>query len=168
MNRRNYNSIVFLTVYLGLVLVGATPQVLAHAATNSMFDLRNEIEYTDEFDNKPEDAALEALADIFAFDTGTQISDQSLAISPFSLVGKFSEFGPLADVDSAEQGFANVDLSRHPRYFALETGFVFNRPERRKVDAVSLPIIVFSVPDIQNNPAFEISALPRSSIEAVS
>ncbi len=28
-NRKNYNSIVFLTVYLGLVLVGATPQVLA-------------------------------------------------------------------------------------------------------------------------------------------
>ena len=30
-NRKNYNSILFLTVYLGLVLVGSTPQVLAQA-----------------------------------------------------------------------------------------------------------------------------------------
>lgn len=57
-NRKNYNSIFFLTVYLGLVLVGASPQVLAYAATNSLFDLRNEIEYKDDFDNKPDDEEI--------------------------------------------------------------------------------------------------------------
>lgn len=58
-NRKSYNSIFFLTVYLGLVLVGASPQVLAHAATNSLFDLRNEIEYKDDLDKKPENDEVE-------------------------------------------------------------------------------------------------------------
>ncbi len=58
-NRKNYNSILFLTVYLGLVLVGATPQVLAHAATNSFFDIQAEWEVKDDLDNKPDDSCAE-------------------------------------------------------------------------------------------------------------
>lgn len=58
-NRKNYNSIVFLTtlsVYLGLVLVGgAVPQVLAQAALTRDFDIKNEIEFKDDLDNKPDD-----------------------------------------------------------------------------------------------------------------
>lgn len=61
-NRKSYNSIFFLTVYLGLVLVGASPQVLANAATNSFFDLRNEIEYKDDLDKKPDDSCPELKA----------------------------------------------------------------------------------------------------------
>jgi hypothetical protein len=54
--RKSQNSILFLAtlgVYLGLVLTGATP-VLGHAATSRQFDLRDEIEFADEFDNKPD------------------------------------------------------------------------------------------------------------------
>jgi hypothetical protein len=58
-NRKNYNSIVFLTtlsVYLGLVLVGgATPQVLAQAAMTRDFDIKNEIEFKDNLDKKPDE-----------------------------------------------------------------------------------------------------------------
>lgn len=54
-NRKNYNSILFLTVYLGLVLVGGNAQVFAHAATNSLFDIRNEIEFKEDLDNKPDE-----------------------------------------------------------------------------------------------------------------
>lgn len=61
-NRKNYNSILFLTVYLGLVLVGGNAQVLAHAATNSLFDIRNEIESKDDLDNKPDDSCAELKA----------------------------------------------------------------------------------------------------------
>lgn len=50
-NRKNYNSIFFLTVYLGLVLVGSSPQVLAHAATTRIFDVQNEIEWEEDSDN---------------------------------------------------------------------------------------------------------------------
>ncbi len=61
-NRKNYNSILFLTVYFGLVLVGATPQVLAHTATNSLFDIRNEWEIKEDLDNKPDDSCAELKA----------------------------------------------------------------------------------------------------------
>ena len=58
-NRKNYNSIVFLTtlsVYLGLVLVGgATPSVLAQAATTRDFNIKNEIVVEDDLDKKPDD-----------------------------------------------------------------------------------------------------------------
>lgn len=51
------NSILFLTtlgVYLGLVLVGATP-VLGHAATTRNFEISEEIEIKDDLDRKPDD-----------------------------------------------------------------------------------------------------------------
>ena len=54
-NRKNYNSIFFLTVYLGLVLVGATPQVLAQAAMTRQFDIKNEIVVEDDLDKKPDE-----------------------------------------------------------------------------------------------------------------
>ena len=57
-NSKNYNSIVFLTtlsVYLGLVLIGGTPPVLAHAAMTQQFDIQNEIEIKDDLDKKPDD-----------------------------------------------------------------------------------------------------------------
>ena len=59
-NRKNQNSILLLAtlgVYLGLVLAGATPQVLANAATAKQFDLRDEIEMVDDLDNKPDQAS---------------------------------------------------------------------------------------------------------------
>ena len=58
-NRKNYNSLVFLTtlsVYLGLVLVGgAAPSVLAQAALTRDFDIKNEIVVEDDLDKKPDD-----------------------------------------------------------------------------------------------------------------
>ncbi|HEY8559521.1 MAG TPA: hypothetical protein VIL74_03890 [Pyrinomonadaceae bacterium] len=64
-NRKNYNSIVFLTtlsVYLGLVLVGgATPSVLAQAALTRDFDIRNEVVIEDDLDKKPDDELFSAL-----------------------------------------------------------------------------------------------------------
>ena len=59
---KNYNSIVFLTtlsVYLGLVLVGGTPPVLAHAAMTRHFDIQNEIEVKDDLDKKPDDEKID-------------------------------------------------------------------------------------------------------------
>jgi hypothetical protein len=58
-NRKNQNSILVLAtlgVYLGLVLAGATPQVLAQAAMTRQFDVRDEIEAKDDVDRKPDDA----------------------------------------------------------------------------------------------------------------
>jgi hypothetical protein len=56
-NRKN-NSVLFLTtlgVYLGLMLVGgAAPQVFAHGALTRNFELQDEIEISDDLDNKPD------------------------------------------------------------------------------------------------------------------
>lgn len=62
-NRKNYNSIFFLTVYLGLVLVGATPQVLAQAAMTRQFDIKTEIVVEDDLDKKPDDENCQSNAD---------------------------------------------------------------------------------------------------------
>ncbi len=61
-NCKNYNSIVFLTtlsVYLGLVLVGATPSILAQAALTRDFDIKHEIVVEDDLDKKPDDVTAE-------------------------------------------------------------------------------------------------------------
>lgn len=55
--RRAHNSILFLTtlsVYLGIVLVGGSPSVLAQAALTPRFELVNEFETEDDLDNKPD------------------------------------------------------------------------------------------------------------------
>ena len=53
----NKNSILVLAtlgVYFGLVLVGATPQVLAQAAMTREFSVKDEIEVKDDLDTKPD------------------------------------------------------------------------------------------------------------------
>jgi hypothetical protein len=58
--RKNHNSIVFLTtLYLGLVLVGASPQALSFAALTRNFDIQSEIEVKDDLDNKPDNEEIE-------------------------------------------------------------------------------------------------------------
>lgn len=41
-------------MYLGLVLAGATPQVLAQAAMSRQFDVKDEVEVKDDLDKKPD------------------------------------------------------------------------------------------------------------------
>src|SRR6478752_3377908 len=58
--RKSQNSILFvatLGVYLGLMLAGATPQVLANAATTRTFDIKDEIEFQDKLDRDPDPLA---------------------------------------------------------------------------------------------------------------
>lgn len=65
-NIKKHNSILFLTtlsVYLGLVLVGASPQVLAQAALTRNFDIKTEIEFEDDLDKNPDEKALEKYSD---------------------------------------------------------------------------------------------------------
>ncbi len=60
--RKNYNSVLFLTtlsVYLGLVLVGAPATVLAQAALTGRLEVKDKIEKKDDLDKKPDDLADE-------------------------------------------------------------------------------------------------------------
>lgn len=60
-DRRTKNSLIFLTtlgVYLGLVLVGSCPTVLAQAATTRDYDIRSEVVVEDDLDKKPDDELI--------------------------------------------------------------------------------------------------------------
>lgn len=60
--RKNQNSILVIAtlgVYLGLMLAGATPHVLAQAAMTRQFDVQDEIEVKDDLDNKPDPSAID-------------------------------------------------------------------------------------------------------------
>ena len=62
--RKNQNSILVIAtlgVYLGLMLAGATPHVLAQAAMTRQFDVQDEIEFKDDLDNKPDASAIEEI-----------------------------------------------------------------------------------------------------------
>ena len=64
--RKGQNSILFvatLGVYLGLMLAGATPQVLANAATTRTFDIKDEIEFQDKLDRDPDPLAAGLVSD---------------------------------------------------------------------------------------------------------
>ncbi len=62
-NTKSYNSILFLTtlsVYFGLVLVGASPSVLAQqAALSQKFEIQKEIETEDDLDKNPDEDSLD-------------------------------------------------------------------------------------------------------------
>ena len=67
-NSKNYNSILFITtlsVYFGLVLVGATPSVLAQqAALTQKFEISNEREIEDDLDKNPDDLLVSSIIDL--------------------------------------------------------------------------------------------------------
>lgn len=75
-NCKNQNSILVLAtlgVYLGLVLAGATPQVLAQAAMTRQFDVKDEIEVKDDLDKKP-NRPVNDPAEIASSETDNKIS----------------------------------------------------------------------------------------------
>lgn len=81
-NRKNYNSMVFLTtlgVYLGLVLAGGAvaPSVLVHAATTRDFNVKNEIVVEDDLENKPDEETLDLSksADVYFGEVGNLLKD---------------------------------------------------------------------------------------------
>jgi hypothetical protein len=100
MRRRDNNSIVFLAtlgVYLGLVLVGATP-VLGHAATTRHFEISDEIEFNDDLEKKPNDPAVE-----LAFTVSTYIEDVELFLSRLGQLSKRGGFDLARDTFEVSQ-----------------------------------------------------------------
>jgi hypothetical protein len=96
---KNHNSILFLTtlgVYLGLVLVGATPQVLAQAATVKQFTIREEIGARDDLDNKPgdESESAERAVQYYLED----IEEFLIALGDLSARGQFNVLSDTFDV----------------------------------------------------------------------
>src|SRR5215203_2872032 len=113
--RKNYNSIVFLTtlsVYLGLVLVGgATPSVLAQAATTRDFNIKNEIVVEDDLDKKPDDDVIK-----LSEATGGYFDDLESLIEDLNKLHQIEKFN--LDFDTfhfkqAEIVQCNLETARH-------------------------------------------------------
>jgi hypothetical protein len=93
-DRKNYNSIVFLTtlsVYLGFVLVGGVaPSVLAQAALTRNFDIKNEIVVEDDLDKKPDDGISEDVEIIEKFQIAEAIVKFVAELKKLESAGKFN------------------------------------------------------------------------------
>jgi hypothetical protein len=101
-NRKNQNSILVLGtlgVYLGLVLAGATPQILAQAAMTRQFDVKDEIEVKDDLDKKPNELSNE-IADAASSETASKIT-QSVQrfLSEFKTIDSAASFCSIPDFE---------------------------------------------------------------------
>lgn len=98
-------------MYFGLVMVGATPQVLASAAMTRQFDVKDEIEVKDDLDTKPDDkrSPVSGLVQIY-------LEDVEYFLASLNNLKNQGKFDPLIDtffvsqntllpcVDSNEKG----------------------------------------------------------------
>lgn len=156
-DRKNYNSIVFLTtlsVYLGLVLVGgATPSVLAQAATTRNFDIKNEIVVEDDLDKKPDDDVIK-----FSGATGGYFDDLEWLIEDLQKLHQDEKFN--LDFDAfhfKESQIAQCDLETIRR--SLITS---------KVDKIDNKSVASAIVDAANrfeNYAFLGDCLPNDELD---
>ncbi len=97
----NQNSILVLAtlgVYFGLILSGATPQVLASAAMARQFDVKDEIEFNDELDTKPDDERSPVSTSVQIY-----VEDIEYFLSRLARLRTQSKFDPSADTFSVVQ-----------------------------------------------------------------
>ena len=194
-NQKNYNSIFFLTtlsVYLGLVLVGATPPVLAQAALTQRFEVQQEIETEDDLDKKPDDVTSTKLETEKGKSPNQFIEQYSKAI--LALV-KQDYFNPTSEFDELYNEFStklNEDIAYNGfTYTISKDGFFSNynlKPKFENKDislfgssfSASLNLLLKESPNksenlilknteivYENNQVFIVTRLPRASIDVL-
>ncbi|CAN5526545.1 hypothetical protein BH10ACI2_BH10ACI2_23800 [soil metagenome] len=100
-SRKSQNSILVLAtlgVYLGLVLVGATPQVLASAAMTRQFNVKDEIEFKEDLDNKPDDERSPVTASVQVY-----LEDVEYFLASLGQLKSKGKFDPAKDTFSVVQ-----------------------------------------------------------------
>jgi hypothetical protein len=191
-NRKNYNSILFLTVYFGLVLVGGSPHVLAHAATNALFDIRNEIESKDDWDNKPDDSCEKLKSDLTGQDIQF-IEDYaklvSAALKKYPSNSTIEMLGGVNNKDfpslskdlsinffqlkSSKDGLLSqinlnaIDETRNATSFALAFSQILNAQYCKSQNLPEKVIYENTKITSQNNQIFIVTRLPRASIDSL-
>jgi hypothetical protein len=143
LDRKNHNSVLVLAtlgVYLGLVLVGATPQVLAQAAMTRQFDVKDEIEVKDDLDKKPDGAELPVV--------GTRSEAERKVTNS---VRRF-----LAQFQPVHRGLTPADVSAH---------FVLH--EARLPVATVLSGSHYRGPEIRTEQFLTITNLPRAGLDTL-
>lgn len=109
-NRKPHNSILVLAtlgVYLGLVLVGATPQILAQAAMTKQFNVKDEVEVKDDLDKKPDDEGIDAfLNDHLESALSALVED----LKKLKCQGKYRSKGKKSSIISTSQLWSAKDV----------------------------------------------------------
>lgn len=148
----NQNSIIVLAalgVYLGLVMSGAAPQVLANAAMTRQYDVMDEIEFSDELDLKPDDERSEVSTSVQVY-----VEDVEHFLASLSRLRDQGRFDPRIDTFSIAQNalLPCVHSNRAGRYTPLR--FVTSsEPSRPALEYFSREMVYgYSLGDcIQNN-----------------
>jgi hypothetical protein len=156
--------IATLGVYLGLVLAGAAPAVLANAALTKQFDVRDEIEFVDEFDNKPDDTPSPL----------NKRSDKSLNTYSVSATN-LPLLGLSADIPSADFSFESSRLWHGAVGDNFSHFVVMDIVRRldaeadlysaRELDATS-KIAAHASPVVIRGPQMIVTRLPRAFLDA--
>ncbi|MBE7517221.1 MAG: hypothetical protein HS105_11550 [Chloracidobacterium sp.] len=108
-------TIVTLGVYLGLLLAGGAPQALGQAALTKQFDVKDEIEFKDELDNKPDDAA-DFLDEVFTL------------IRNLDGLAKEKKFDWTANNDLAIEGFGICESDESDSYLGFYSANIGDAP----------------------------------------
>lgn len=136
-NRKNQNSILVLAtlgVYLGLVLAGATPQVLANAAMTRQFDVKDEIEVKDDLDKKPDNVSAD-----LAETTASEI-DHKITRSVERFLAKFKTVDSINSICSSPDFVAKSENLRwQPGSYLKPYTFHPNVPIGQNITVSNLP-----------------------------
>ncbi len=102
-------------MYLGLVLAGATPQVLAQAAMTRQFNVKDEVEVKDNLDKKPDNVTTDS----------TEISetDRKITKSVERFLAEFKTIDSLVSFCSSP----DIELEKKILLPQAETNFYHNR-----------------------------------------
>lgn len=133
---KNQNSVFVLAtlgVYLGLLMAGAVPQVMASAALTRQFDVRDEIESSDEFDNKPDDKRTPVSTSVQIY-----LEDVEQFLTSLSRLAARGSFDPKKDTFNLLQStvLPCVDANRAGRFTPIRFESTSN--------AVRSPLTTFS------------------------
>lgn len=147
-------------MYLGLVVAGATPQVLASAAMTRSFDVRDEIEGKDDLDKKPDDDRTPVPDSVQGY-----LQDVEYFFINLRRLGARGSFYPGKDVFDVEQStvLPCVDGNRAGRYTPVR--FIYPNELSRPVAMQFSQSMVFgySLGDCINNGVFSETAAVDSS-----
>jgi len=102
-------------VYLGLVLAGATPQVLAQAAMTRQFDVKDEVEVKDDLDKKPNKVTTDLVG------AASSETDNRITRSVERFLAKFKT------IDSVASFCSPTDVELEQMTLPLKVGTHFHR-----------------------------------------
>ena len=176
-NKKPQNSILVLAtlgVYLGLVLAGATPQVLASAAMTRQFDVKDEIEFKDDLDTKPDDERSPVATSVQIYLEDVEYFLENLG----SLTDKGKNDFDVAAVEprfsfdlDRNSFFAKIAVKNQSPERAFELAHqldtTFDLYSTRATDKLRKTVIQLTTFRTENDQVFVITRLPRAGLTSL-